>query len=166
MRLETPLDLLSEKIQGLYHAECQLRLALPRVAARAGSENLRAALENHLHETLQHATRLNQMADLIGAPRAGKVCHAMMGLLREGQEALGYGGRRDLQDSAIISACQNVEHYEIAEYTALRTLAEQAGQHEIAQLAAVTLDEEERALRALTNLARSDMEAPAGAPAS
>lgn len=154
MRLDRPIDLLTQMIQGLYSAETQLILALPRVAARPFSEALRGSLEQHLQQTMDHARRLEQMADALGVPVCGKPCFGMMGILKEGEEHLGYGGPDQLVDAAIIASCQAVEHYEIAGYRSLRELAQMAGAHEIMELIETTLKEEEDASAQLTEFSQ------------
>lgn len=119
MKVETGVNLAEQMIQILYSAETQLIIALPRVAARAQSRELRESLELHLEQTRAHAERLERAAAELGVPCRGRRCFAMEGLLKDGEEMMGLGGDATLVDSAIISSCRAVEHYEIAAYEAL-----------------------------------------------
>ena len=47
----------------------------------------------------------------------------MKGLIAEGDEAINAGGDPEVRDAALIAAAQRVEHYEIAGYGTVRTLA-------------------------------------------
>ena len=160
MRLETPLDLMSQSVQALYNAESQLILALPRVAARVRFEPLRRALEQHLSQTRTHAARLEQIASMLSVPCGGRRCLAMEGLLREGDENMGFGGDPALVDAAIIASCQGVEHYEISQYRALKDLAFESP--DIVQLLDATLEEEEQASNTLAQFSQHGR--AAGAP--
>jgi ferritin-like metal-binding protein YciE len=60
-----------------------------------------------------------------------------------------------VRDAAIISACQRVEHYEIAAYGTVRTYAEQLGHQRAAAVLKQTLDEELAADKKLTQIANS-----------
>src|SRR5581483_6756430 len=105
MRLDHDLDLITQMVQGLYDAENQLVLALPRVATRAAHPELQNGLREHLAETMEHSKRLEQVAEALGIPCAGRRCLAMQGILKEGEEIMGFGGAEQLVDTALIGAC-------------------------------------------------------------
>jgi ferritin-like metal-binding protein YciE len=56
-------------------------------------------------------------------------------------------------DVALISAAQKVEHYEMASYGTLRTLAEKLGYDDVVELLEETLEEEKGADEKLTEIA-------------
>ncbi len=154
MRLDDAKALVIEMVRDLYSAETQLTLALPRVAVRVQSPVLRAGLENHLRETESHVARLESIADELDFSPGGRVCIGMAGLLKEGEDAMGYGGEPSLVDAAIIGACRKVEHYEIAAYRALLGVLELMGDMPtIRQAITATLREEEGADRVLSEAA-------------
>jgi ferritin-like metal-binding protein YciE len=68
-----------------------------------------------------------------------------------------------VKDAGLIGAAQRVEHYEIAGYGTARTLAEQLGQDDIAELLEETLEEEKETDERLTELAESNINAEAEA---
>ncbi|HGX1612503.1 TPA: ferritin-like domain-containing protein, partial [Klebsiella pneumoniae] len=61
--------------------------------------------------------------------------------------------KNEVRDAALIAAAQKVEHYEIASYGTLVTLAEQLGYKKAAKLLAETLEEEKQTDVKLTDLA-------------
>ena len=61
MKINTLEDLLTDELKDLYSAENQLIKALPKMAKAAYSEELRTAFEEHLEQTRNHATRLEQV---------------------------------------------------------------------------------------------------------
>ncbi|ENX6861982.1 ferritin-like domain-containing protein, partial [Escherichia coli] len=61
--------------------------------------------------------------------------------------------KNEVRDAALIAAAQKVEHYEIASYGTLVTLAEQLGYKKAAKLLKETLEEEKATDVKLTDLA-------------
>lgn len=152
-KLTTPRDLLIEELKDLYSAEAQLIKALPKMAKAAESEELKSAFETHLEQTKTHAQRLEQiMEDLDESPK-GKTCKAMKGLIEEGKDVMGEDAVPVILDLGLITAAQKVEHYEIAGYGCARTLAELAGEKDVASILQETLDEEGETDKLLTEIA-------------
>ena len=144
---------LIEELNDLLNAEQQLIEALPKMAERASSRELRTAIRGHLAETRQHARRVSEALKQLGEKPSGKTCEAMEGLLEEGQELMDAGDPGALLDAMLITAAQKVEHYEIATYGTVRTYAQVIGERGIARLLQQTLKEEHAADRKLTKIA-------------
>jgi ferritin-like metal-binding protein YciE len=144
---------LVEELNDLLNAEQQLIEALPKMAERASSRDLRTAIRGHLSETRQHATRVSQALKQLGEKASGKTCEAMEGLLKEGQELMDGSDAGALRDAMLITAAQKVEHYEIATYGTVRTYAQVVGERGVAKLLQQTLKEEHAADRKLTKIA-------------
>lgn len=147
--------LLLREVQDLYSAEQQLVKALPKVAKKASSPELRTAVEEHLAQTGEHVNRLEQVFELLGAPAKATTCKAMKGLIAEADEVLKEKATPETRDAAIIAAAQKVEHYEIASYGTVAKWAAVVGRDDIKKLLGQTLDEEEKTDRRLTELAQS-----------
>ena len=152
-KISTPRDLLVEELKDLYSAENQLVKALPKMAKAATSEELREAFETHLQETEVHVARLEKIGESLGESMKGKKCKAMEGLVEEGKEVMEEDAEPALLDLALIGAAQKVEHYEIAGYGTARTLAELAGEKDVAEQLQETLDEEAKTDKLLTEIA-------------
>jgi ferritin-like metal-binding protein YciE len=146
-------DLLVEELKDLYSAENQLLKALPRMAKAASDETLKAAFEEHLEQTREHAKRLEKIMERLDESPRGKKCAAMEGLIEEAKQILEEDGEDSVIDSALIGAAQKVEHYEIASYGTARCLAERIGESKIAQILQMTLDEEGETDKKLTEIA-------------
>lgn len=143
-----------QQLMDVYNAEQQLIEALPTMAEAATSTELRRAFENHLAETNMHARRLEKAFEFMDEPLSSQKCQAMKGLIAEGEEVIDDTEEDTLvRDCALIVAAQKVEHYEIASYGSLRTLAEILGYLEVATLLQTTLDEEYAADDKLTSIA-------------
>jgi len=154
-KIINPRDLLVEELKDLYSAENQLIKALPKMAKAANSEELREAFETHLDQTRGHAIRLEQIGKQLGETMGGKKCKAMEGLIAEGKEIIEEDAEPAMLDLALIGAAQKVEHYEIAGYGTVRTLAALAGESDIAKVLQTTLNEEGEADKLLTAIAKN-----------
>lgn len=149
-------ELFVNELKDIYWAEQHLVKALPKMAKAATSEELRSAIEEHLGETENHVSRLESVFDSIDKKTAAKKCEAMAGLIKEGDEIVSETEKGTFtRDAGIISAAQKIEHYEIASYGTLRTLANVLGYTEAAELLEVTLEEEKNADSRLTEIAES-----------
>ena len=155
MKLESLKDLYLEQLKDLYSAETQLVDALPKMAERATSPDLKKGFQEHLRQTQEHVTRLEQIfRDLGGSPK-GHTCEGMKGLIKEGEEMIKMKGDDRVIDAGLIAAAQRVEHYEIAGYGTVRTYAEMLGHSQHVTLLERTLQEEEMTDEKLSQLAES-----------
>ena len=146
-------DLLIDELRDLYSAETQPVKALPKMAKAASNDDLKQGILEHLEETRGHVDRLDRSLRILGASAKGKTCHAMKGLVEEGEEAIDTKAPPAIRDANLIGAAQRVEHYEIAAYGTARSFAETIGEDEIAELLQETLDEEGETDKKLTTIA-------------
>jgi ferritin-like metal-binding protein YciE len=114
MSVETMQELLIDELKDLYSAEKQIVRALPKIAKATSSLELQEALLGHLEETKGQVVRLEKIGDIVGKKLTGKTCVGMKGVLEEGSEVLEDTDKGVVRDAALISACQRVEHYEMA----------------------------------------------------
>lgn len=151
-------ELFIDELKDIYWAEKHLTTALPKMAKAATSNELRTAIENHLAETENHVTRLEQAFQSIGEKAVAKKCEAMAGLIKEGNEIVTETEKGSMtRDAGIISAGQKIEHYEIATYGTLKTLAGILGYDQAAELLEATLQEEKNADSTLTEVAENSI---------
>ena len=152
-------DLFEDTLKDIYYAEKKILAALPKMAKAAESDDLRAAFEKHHGETEGQIERLEQVFAVIDKKPAGKKCAAIEGILEEGQEIIKEFKGSPALDAGMLAAAQAVEHYEISRYGTLRTWAEELGLDDAVELLQETLDEEEATDEALTELAKSAVNA-------
>jgi ferritin-like metal-binding protein YciE len=155
--MESLRDLYVEELKDLYSAENQILKALPKMAKKASSDELRAAFEEHLEITRGQVERLESIFDDLERSPKGKRCKGMAGLIEEGSDMMKEDAEPDVLDAALISAAQRVEHYEIAAYGTVRTYAERLGLDKHSRLLQQTLDEEGDADKKLTQIAESSV---------
>ncbi|MEO5776906.1 MAG: ferritin-like domain-containing protein [Flavobacterium sp.] len=143
-------DLFIDELKDIYWAEKALVKALPKMAKNVTTPHLATSIVNHLHETENHVTRLEEVFSLMGEKAVAKKCDAMDGLLKEGESILEDTEPGAVRDAGIILAAQKVEHYEIATYGTLVAFAGTLGEVRVAELLKETLDEEKNADAILT----------------
>jgi ferritin-like metal-binding protein YciE len=152
-----------DALKDIYWAEKHLTKALPKMAKSATTEELKEAFENHLTQTEEHVSRLEQVFEVLGEKAQAKKCEAMEGLVKEADSIIEETDKGTLtRDVALIMAAQKVEHYEIATYGGLVTLAGTYGLTEAAELLQMTLDEEKETDENLTYIAENSVNHEAG----
>ena len=146
-------ELFVDSLKDIYWAEKALTKAIPKMAKNATSENLIAALDEHLRVTEGQVARVEQVFELIGEKAQAKKCEAMEGLIKEGEEIMEETQPGPVRDAGIIAAAQKVEHYEIASYGTMAAFAKTLGEDQALELLLATLEEEKEADVLLTEAA-------------
>jgi len=157
MNLGSLQDVFAEQLNDLRSAEQQLVQALPKMASAASSDELRKAFEEHLQQTRGHLERIDDVLATTGTATTGEECKGMKGLISEGDEIASASGDPLARDAALIAAAQRVEHYEIAAYGTVVTLADMLDLDEAKDTLGQTLDEEETTDKLLTKIATGGM---------
>jgi ferritin-like metal-binding protein YciE len=147
-----------DELRDIYWAEKHIVKALPKMQKAATSEELANAFEEHLAVTEEQVARLEEVFELLGEKARGKKCEAMEGLVSEGETVIEDTEEgSSTRDVALIIAAQKIEHYEIAAYGGLATLAKTLGKEDVAELLGQTLAEEKEADEMLTQLAENNV---------
>lgn len=150
-------ELFLEELRDTYSSETQIVAGLTKMAEATTSPSLKQAFTAHQKETVQQIERLEQAFAILGKSPEGNTCEATEGLIAEADEVMGESMPGELLDVALVMAAQKVEHYEIASYGSLATLASGMGQSDIADLLEATLAEEKAADEKLTDLAEAEI---------
>jgi ferritin-like metal-binding protein YciE len=148
-------ELFLSELADIYNAEQQLIKALPKMAKTAKTDELRDAFQQHLEETENHISRLDQVLESLGESLKRKKCKGMEGLVEEGEEVISEQKDTSALDAGLIISAQKVEHYEIAAYGSLCSWAQQMGHNDALELLKETLEEEKVADEKLTEIAES-----------
>lgn len=141
-----------DELRDLYNAETQLVKALPKMAKASSNAQLRQAFEEHLRQTSEQVSRLEQIFESLNEKPTGKKCLGMEGLVKETAETMREEYEDSVMDAAVIGAAQRVERYEIAGYGTVKAFAELLGEQQHVSLIEQTLDEEKSADQKLTQL--------------
>ena len=153
MRKDSLRQLYVDELKDLYSAETQMVKALPKMAKASSNTELRQGFEEHLRQTSEQVSRLEQIFEMLREKPTGRKCLGMEGLVKEGSETMREDYEDAVMDAALIGAAQRGEHYEIAGYGTVRAFAELLGENEHVSLLEQTLREEKQADDKLSQLA-------------
>jgi ferritin-like metal-binding protein YciE len=156
MKVKTLNDLFVDMLKDVYSAESQLVKALPKMAKKSSAAQLKRGFELHLQETIRQKERLEQIAQILDISPKGKKCAAMEGLVEEAEDMFTDVKDPEVLDAGLIVAGQKVEHYEIASYGTLLSIAKKLGfEGTILDLLTETLEEEKATDEKLTDIAET-----------
>ncbi len=145
-------------LKDIYYAEKQLLKAMPKMQKAATTDTLKEAFENHIEQTREQVSRLEQAFEIMGKKAQAKKCEAMDGLVAEAQSIMEETEKGTMtRDVALIVAAQKAEHYEIASYGSLVQLTRTMGMDDVADLMEQTLQEEKDTDQLLTSIAENDI---------
>ena len=147
-------DLFLAQLKDIYYAEKKIFRTLPKMVKAAQAPELKQAFTAHREETQGQIERLEQVFEMLGKRPQTKPCEAINGIVAEGEETIEDFGESAAIDTGLVAAGQAVEHYEMARYGALIAWAGQLGMSEAAALLNQTLQEEMKAERLLTQIAK------------
>ena len=153
--IKTMEDLFLHTLRDIYYAENQIVKSLPTMIDKATNRELASGLRDHLHETQNQVSRLDQIFQKLGQEPRGTDCPAMDGLIKEADEVAGEVEDKQVLDAAIIGSAQAIEHYEISRYGTLIAWAEELGHDNVVRLLNATLKEEKAADKKLNTLAEA-----------
>lgn len=142
MAVKTVADLFLHELSDTYSAEKQMTRSLPKMARAAADAQLAQAFLDHLEETRSQVERIDEIVELLNLKLKRIKCAAMEGLVEEGKDLIEEIDKGPVLDVALIGAAQKVEHYEIASYTTLITLAGKLGYDAALPLLQASLAEE------------------------
>lgn len=147
-----------DSLKDIYWAEKHLTKVLPKMKKKATSDHLKEAIEEHLAQTEEHVSRLEQVFEICGKKAQGKKCEAMEGLTKEADSVLEETENGTMtRDAGIIMSAQKVEHYEIATYGTLVVFAKTLGMKDAADILVQTLREEKDTDEKLTGIAEGSI---------
>lgn len=147
------MKLFVDELKDIYWAEKALTKAIPKMIKKASSEELINALENHLEETKNQVTKLEEVFESIDKKASAKKCDAMAGLIEEAEGIMEECEEGAMCDAGIISGGQKIEHYEIASYGTLLQFAKTLGLGKAAKILEEILNEEKAADEKLSEVA-------------
>jgi ferritin-like metal-binding protein YciE len=150
-------DLFEVGLNDIYSAEKALIENLPHMVENASSPQLANTLQNHLAETKEHVSRLEEIFESKGIKAVAKKSEAIEGLIEESKGIIAKTEIGAMRDAGIIAAGQKLKKYEIATYDALCSFAENLGENKAANLLTMTLNEQRKTDAALNEIAQSNI---------
>jgi ferritin-like metal-binding protein YciE len=147
-----------DQLKDIYWAEKKLVKTLPKLQEAATTSELKDAFGNHRQQTMIHVDRLERVFGILNEEVDTSKCPAMAGIIDEGEDIIDDTEEGTAQrDAGLIFAGQKAEHYEIATYGGLVTLAKTMGYNDAAEVLGQTLAEEKEADALLTQIAENNV---------
>jgi ferritin-like metal-binding protein YciE len=143
------------EIELKYAYDCEQKLVrkgIPTMIEKAGSPELKTALEHHLSETQNHIARLEQVFAAIGKEPDTKTNDILDKMISAAKDSISNIDDSPLRDSALVANGNQVEHYEIATYGTLAAFARHLGLQSAVSPLEETLKEEKAADAKLTQI--------------
>jgi formate dehydrogenase maturation protein FdhE len=81
-------QLLEDQLKDVYWAEKAITKAMPEVVEKVSSQELIDALTEHMDETIQQVSRLENVFEIIGVKAEAEKCEAMEGLIEEAEDII------------------------------------------------------------------------------
>lgn len=143
-------------LQELYWSEVNLLNVLNTMTEAATTAELKESFALHRQQTEMHAKALENVFAILALEPQAEPSAGLQGLFDEGWQVIDETEQGSAQrDVALIIAAQKVEHYEIACYGSMITLARTLGHQEIAEILRPILEEEKQTDAILTSIAES-----------
>jgi len=148
-------DLFVHGLKTIYYAERQIAETLPKMIDMATNPELRGSFEQHLRETENQRTRLEQVFRMHGRAPEETTCPVIDGIIKATNATASDIDDKQVLDAALAFGAQMVEHYEIAQYGTLIAWAREFGRDDCASVLTETLAEERATDEKLTRIAEA-----------
>ena len=146
-QMSDPRELFLHELGDVLYAEKTLVKAVPKLQEEASDEELAKGFGDHLEETRQHVKNVEQAFEALGEPAKAEKCPGIEGITKEHDDFVANESPSpEVLNVFLTGAGARTEHYEIAAYEGLVTMAEAMGEDEVARLLSENLEQEKKAL--------------------
>ena len=153
--MSDPRELFLHELGDILYAEQTLVKALPTLQDEASDEELAQGFGEHLEETRQHVKNVEQAFEELGEPVKAEKCPGIEGIKREHDDFVAKESPTpEVLDAFLTGAGARTEHYEIAAYEGLLTMAEAMGEDKVAKLLSANLEQEKLALTKMQTIGK------------
>ena len=154
-KMSEPRELFLHELGDVLYAERTLVKILPKLQEEASDEELTLGFEEHLDETKQHVKNVEQAFEMLGEKPTAEKCPGIDGIKQEHDDFVTKESpSQEVLDSFLTGAGARTEHYEIAAYEGLVTMAEAMGEIEVVELLTNNLEQEKTALEKLKTIGK------------
>ena len=165
-QMRDPKELFLHELGDVLYAEQTLVKTLPKLQEEASDEELASGFADHLEETRQHVKNVKQAFEELGEPVKAEKCPGIEGLKKEHDDFVANESPSpEVLNAFLTGAAARTEHYEIAAYEGLVTMAQAMGEDEVARLLNENLEQEKAALKKVQTVGKRLAEEGAKAPA-
>lgn len=157
-----PRELFLHELGDVLYVEQTLVKTLPKLHKEASDAELAQSFEEHLAETKQHVSRVEEAFKLLGEKPKAEKCPGIEGIKTEHDEFVDEEDpSAEVLDSFLTGAGARTEHYEIAAYEGLITAAVAMSETAVAELLSENLAQEKAALTTMKAISKRLAEASA-----
>lgn len=155
MSMSDPRKLFLHELQDVYYAEQQILRKLPVLIDEAEDRELAGGLKKHLGETKQQVQNLEKVFQELGEQAQGEKCPGIDGIAAEHDQFMREEKpSAEVRDMFLTGAAARTEHYEIAAYTGLVSMARGLGERSCVDLLQENLKQEKEALKTVESIGR------------
>src|SRR5438105_1898798 len=153
--MKEPRELFLHELGDILYAENMLVKVLPQLSREASDRELKQGFDRHLRETKQQVENVKKAFKALGEPVKAEQCPGIEGLKREHDQFV----QEEKPAAAVLNAfltgaAARTEHYEIAAYTGLITMARAMGEKQVVTLLERNLKQEKATLKKIETIAR------------
>ena len=153
--MSDPRELFLHDLGDVLYAERTLVKTLPKLQEEASDEELALGFEEHLDQTRQHVKNVELAFEQLGEKPTAEQCPGIEGIKQEHDDFVAKEfPSQDVLDAFLTGAGARTEHYEIAAYEGLVTMAEAMGESEVVELLTENLEQEKQALEKLKTIGK------------
>ena len=153
--MSDPRELFLHELGDVLYAEQTLVKALPKLQGEASDPELASGFADHLEETRQHVENLKLAFEELGEPAKAEKCPGIEGIKKEHDEFVTKESPTpEVLDAFLTGAGARTEHYEIAAYEGLITMADAMGETKVAELLTENLEQEKSALTKMKSIGK------------
>jgi ferritin-like metal-binding protein YciE len=164
--MSDPRELFLHELGDVLYAERTLVKALPKLQEEASDEELVQGFADHVEETRQHVKNIEQAFQALGEEAKADKCPGIEGIKKEHDDFVASESpSQAVLDAFLTGAGARTEHYEIAAYEGLVTMADAMGEDDVATLLRENLEDEKAALRKVQTIGKRLAEVGAKAAA-
>ena len=154
-KMSDPRHLFLHELGDVLYAEKTLVKALPKLQEEASDAELASGFADHLEETRQHVKNLEQAFEALGEPAKAEKCPGIEGIKKEHDDFVANESPTpEVLDAFLTGAGARTEHYEIAAYEGLVTMATAMGEDTVASLLNENLEQEKAALAKMQTIGK------------
>jgi ferritin-like metal-binding protein YciE len=153
--MSDPRELFLHELGDVLFAEQTLVKALPKLKDEASDQELATGFAEHLEETRQHVENLKLAFEELGEPAKAERCPGIEGIKKEHDEFVANESPSpEVLDAFLTGAGARAEHYEIAAYEGLITMADAMGETKVSELLTANLEQEQKALTKMKTIGK------------
>ncbi|MDQ3858985.1 MAG: DUF892 family protein [Actinomycetota bacterium] len=151
--IKTPRELFLHELGDILYVEERLEQeVLPKIVGEVRNDELRKGLEKHLEQTRQHVENVEEVFNKLGEQPQSEECIGFQGLKKEHEELVGESAE-ELIDLVAVGAVARTEHYEVAAYENLITMARGLDERDVVELLEKNMKDDKETLREVERLA-------------